>query len=86
MLAPSIIVAVALCSVNAFASGSDLPDWAFPGEGASAAAPASPAAIVSLRGSRATYKQSVVDDGFSRSIGGQRPADMVAVGVSCAGR
>ena len=63
MFGISIVSAVVLCGVNAFASGFALPDWAFPGEGTSAAAPPSPAAIVSLPGSRATYKQSVVDDG-----------------------
>jgi hypothetical protein len=56
MFGISITLAVALCGVNAFASVSSLPNWAFPGEGVSAAAPASPAAIVSLPGSRATYK------------------------------
>ncbi len=60
----AIVVAVALCGASAFASSSDAPDWAFPGEGVSAGAPVSPATIVSLRGSRATYKQSVIDDGF----------------------
>jgi cytochrome c553 len=64
MFGLSIIVAAALCGGNAFASAVALSNWAFPNEGASATAATSPAAIVRLSGSRSSYKQSVLDDGF----------------------
>jgi cytochrome c553 len=64
MFVIAIVVAVVLCGVNAFATGSASPDWAFPSYGVSAGASPSPAAIVSLAGSHVTYEQSVIDDGF----------------------
>jgi cytochrome c553 len=60
----SIIVAATVCGGNAFASALALSNWAFPSEGASAAATTSPTSIVTLPGSRSAYRHSVVDDGF----------------------
>jgi cytochrome c553 len=64
MFAISIVVAATLCGGNAFASARAVVNWAFPSEGASAAAAMPPTAIVVLPGSSSIYRQSVIDDGF----------------------